>query len=87
MNIINREAETYLGFEANSIPRSRLVDREIRCNDGRSELVYRRDAPAEVAASRHLARDSTPARGRRSVAYSDANAMQGQLQNVRGVAS
>lgn len=54
---------------------------------GRSELAYRCGAPAEVAAYRHLARESTPARGRRSIAYSDANAMQGQLQNVRGVAS
>lgn len=77
-------AETFLEFEVNSIPPSRSVDRETLYNNGRSELIYRRDAPLEFAAYRHLTRESILARVQRSIAYSDANAMQDQLQSVRG---
>lgn len=90
MNIIKTfrisKTETFLKFEVNSIPPSRSVDQETRYSNGRSELIYRRDAPPELAAYRHLARESTLARAQRSIAYSDANAMHEQLQNVRGVA-
>ncbi|KYN30472.1 hypothetical protein ALC56_15168 [Trachymyrmex septentrionalis] len=54
---------------------------------GCSGLIYRRGVPSEFAAYHHLAAERRVARVRWSIAYSDANAMQGQLQNVRGVAS
>ncbi|EGI70125.1 hypothetical protein G5I_00882 [Acromyrmex echinatior] len=72
---------------AESIERIAAITKKTDSTAGCSGLIYRHGVPSEFAAYHHLAAERRVARVRWSIAYSDANAMQGQLQNVRGVAS